>query len=99
LVDVVEPNTDKVPKGQLMEWSTFVVGKGGRVSINDGADIPSRKWVAYQDGTGFHVAMYDGECHLLDLYCDSNTDVCNLGYTPNPGVTFEDVELLAATPS
>jgi hypothetical protein len=68
LVDVTNPNTDSVPRGQLMEWSTFVVGKGGRVTINDGSDIPSRKWVAYQDGSaGWQVALYDGKSLLTGV--------------------------------
>jgi hypothetical protein len=99
LVDVTNPNTDSVPKGQLMEWSTFVVGKGGRVTINDGADIPSRKWVAYQDGAGFQVALYDGKSLLVGVILEEHMTKYFAGYTPNPGLTFEDVDLLAATPS
>ncbi|KAE9962646.1 hypothetical protein BLS_010180 [Venturia inaequalis] len=61
LVDVVNPTGDKIPQGQSMEWSTFVIDGQGNVNVNDGADIPSRRWVAYTNADGsYGVGLYDG---------------------------------------
>jgi hypothetical protein len=62
LVDVVNPTGDSIPQGQAMEWSTFVIGSDGAISIKDGADIPTRHWVAYENSDGsYSVALYDGK--------------------------------------
>jgi hypothetical protein len=59
VVDMVEP-WKKIASGKG-EWDTFVIGSDGQVSINDGANIPSRKWVAYVDTDGSqYVALWDG---------------------------------------
>ncbi|KAF2671729.1 hypothetical protein BT63DRAFT_178519 [Microthyrium microscopicum] len=60
LIDVVNPTGDMITTGTSMEWSTFAVDGQGGVTVSDGADIPSRKWIAYQDGRGMTVALYDG---------------------------------------
>lgn len=44
-----------------MEWSTFVIDGQGNVNINDGADIPTRRWVAFTNTDGsVGVGLYDG---------------------------------------
>jgi hypothetical protein len=44
-----------------MEWSTFVIDSSGNLNVKDGADIPTRRWVAYENGDGsYGVALYDG---------------------------------------
>lgn len=61
LVDLVNPSTDNIPQGGVTEWSTFLIGSDGAVTIKDGADIPSRRWVAYENSDGsYTVALYDG---------------------------------------
>jgi hypothetical protein len=60
LVDVVGPTGDSIPKGQMMEWSTFVVDGKGQLAVKDGADIPSREWVVYGSPGAMTVALYDG---------------------------------------
>jgi hypothetical protein len=61
LVDVVNPTADTIPQGQAMEWSTFVIDGQGKITIKDGADIPTRQWVAYEIGNGdYGVGLYDG---------------------------------------
>ena len=58
---LVNPKGDSIPPGQMMEWSTFVIDNNNIVTIKDGADIPSRKWVAIDQGNGdYTVALYDG---------------------------------------
>jgi len=61
LVDVINPTAQSIPRGQAMEWSTFVIGKDGSISIKDGAEIPTRRWVTFENTDGsFGVALYDG---------------------------------------
>jgi hypothetical protein len=44
-----------------MEWSTFVIDRQGNLNIKDGADIPTRRWVAYETSGGdYSIALYDG---------------------------------------
>lgn len=61
LVDVINPTGEKIPPGQSMEWSTFVIDAQGNVNVKDGADIPTRRWVAYTNTDGsYGVGLYDG---------------------------------------
>ncbi|QDS76693.1 hypothetical protein FKW77_000618 [Venturia effusa] len=61
LVDVVNPRAESIPHGQSMEWSTFVIDGQGNVGVKDGADIPSRRWVAFTNADGSHgIGLYDG---------------------------------------
>jgi hypothetical protein len=61
LVDVVNPTGESIPQGQSMEWSTFVIDAQGNVGVKDGADIPTRRWVAFTNGDGsVGVGLYDG---------------------------------------
>ena len=58
-VDMVSPWT-KIQSGKG-EWDTFVIGSDGQLAVNDGATIPSRKWVAFSDTDGSqYVALWDG---------------------------------------
>jgi hypothetical protein len=44
-----------------MEWSTFVIDGTGNVGVKDGADIPTRRWVAFTNTDGsVGVGLYDG---------------------------------------
>ena len=59
VVDYVEP-WKKIQSGKG-EWDTFLIASDGQVSVSDGANIPSRKWVAYSDTDGSqYVALWDG---------------------------------------
>jgi len=61
LVDVVNPTAESIPQGQNMEWSTFVIDQSGNVNVKDGADIPTRRWVTFENTDGsYGVALYDG---------------------------------------
>ncbi|KAF2423192.1 hypothetical protein EJ08DRAFT_456517 [Tothia fuscella] len=61
LVEVTNPTGNSIPKGQSMEWSTFTIDSRGNLNVKDGADIPTRKWVAYQNGDGSTgIGLYDG---------------------------------------
>jgi len=61
LVDVVNPTGESIPQGQSMEWSTFVIDPQGNVNVKDGADIPTRRWVAFANTDGsYGIALYDG---------------------------------------
>jgi len=61
LVEVVNPTGDSIQQGQSMEWSTFVIDSSGNLNVKDGADIPTRRWVAYQNADGSSgVGLYDG---------------------------------------
>jgi len=61
LVDVVNPTSDSIPQGQSMEWSTFVIDGQGNLNVKDGADIPTRRWVSFENTDGsYGVALYDG---------------------------------------
>ncbi|KAF2397214.1 hypothetical protein EJ06DRAFT_166760 [Trichodelitschia bisporula] len=67
IVDVVSPTADQIPQGQIMEWSTFTIAQDGTLGVSDGADIPSRQWVAYENRDGsFGVALYDGFTPVTD---------------------------------
>jgi len=80
LVDVVEPTGSMITAANHMEWSTFVVDGSGGVTISDGADIPSRKWIAYQDGRGLTVALYDG---FTDLKGKTVIDITLVASSPS----------------
>jgi len=61
LVEVVNPTGDSIPQGQSMEWSTFVIDSSGNLNVKDGADIPTRRWVAFENSDGSSgVGLYDG---------------------------------------
>jgi len=61
LVDVVNPTGDSIPQGQSMEWSTFVIDGQGNLNVKDGANIPTRRWVTFENTDGsYGVALYDG---------------------------------------
>jgi hypothetical protein len=61
LVEVVNPTGESIPQGQSMEWSTFVIDSNGNLNVKDGADIPTRRWVAYENSDGsYGVGLYDG---------------------------------------
>jgi hypothetical protein len=60
VVDMVEP-WKKLQSGQG-EWDTFLIGQDGQLTVNDGANIPSRKWVAFDDTDGSHyIGLWDGK--------------------------------------
>ncbi|TID19919.1 hypothetical protein E6O75_ATG07379 [Venturia nashicola] len=61
LVDAINPTGEKIASGQSMEWSTFVIDGQGNINVKDGADIPTRRWVAYANPDGsYGVGLYDG---------------------------------------
>jgi hypothetical protein len=61
LVEVVNPTGNSIPKGQSMEWSTFTIDANGNVNVKDGQNIPTRKWVAFQNADGSTgIGLYDG---------------------------------------
>jgi len=61
LVEVVNPTSDSIPQGQSMEWSTFVIDSSGNLNVKDGQDIPTRRWVTYENADGsYGVGLYDG---------------------------------------
>jgi hypothetical protein len=69
LVDFGAQSQQDISAGQV-EWSTFVVGgdknggygKEGAVTINDGAIVPTRRWILIQDSADFYsINLYDGK--------------------------------------
>ncbi|OCL04712.1 hypothetical protein AOQ84DRAFT_380306 [Glonium stellatum] len=61
LVDVVSPTTDAIPKGQLMEWSTFTIDSTGNLGVKDGSALTTRHWVAWENTDGsYGIGLYDG---------------------------------------
>ena len=61
LVDATNPSTDKIPKGQLMEWATFTTD-ANVLGVKDGSTLTNRTFVAVKgSGTSYTLALYDGE--------------------------------------
>ncbi|KAF2434196.1 hypothetical protein EJ08DRAFT_646639 [Tothia fuscella] len=61
LVDLVNPSADTIPKDTPTEWSVFQIGQGGEVTVKDGQDVPTRKWVTYLETDGaYYVGLWDG---------------------------------------
>jgi hypothetical protein len=62
LVDLVNPRGDTIPKDTPTEWSVFLIGQGGEISVKDGQNIKSRTFVSYLDTDGvYYVGLWDGE--------------------------------------
>ncbi|KAF2678233.1 hypothetical protein K458DRAFT_317287 [Lentithecium fluviatile CBS 122367] len=60
LVDATSPSTDKIPKGQLMEWATFTTDNNV-LGVKDGSTLTNRTFVAVKGtGTSYTLALYDG---------------------------------------
>jgi hypothetical protein len=67
LVDLVNPSAQTIPKDKPTEWSVFQIGQGGDVTVKDGQNVPSRKWVTYLDTDGvYYVGLWDGK--LISKY-------------------------------
>jgi len=61
LVDLVNPSGDTIPKDQPTEWSVFDIASNGELTVKDGQDIPTRKWISYLDTDGvYYVGLWDG---------------------------------------
>jgi hypothetical protein len=67
LVDATSPNTDKIPKGQLMEWATFTTDSN-LLGVKDGSTLTNRTFVGVKAAdNSYTLALYDGELIDLDL--------------------------------
>lgn len=72
------PTADSYPKDMPTEWSVFKIGegywRGGPLLVEDGQNVPTRRWVSYGDATSGseRVALWDGM--IYPLSCED--DVC-----------------------
>jgi hypothetical protein len=61
LVDLVNPSATTIPKDTPTEWSVFQIGPSGEVTVKDGQNVPTRKWVTYLETDGnYYVGLWDG---------------------------------------
>ncbi|KAF2428050.1 hypothetical protein EJ08DRAFT_680692 [Tothia fuscella] len=61
LILLFEPTENSIPKDTPTEWSVFQIGNGGVITVKDGIDIPTRKWILYGSNGGDRVVgLWDG---------------------------------------
>jgi len=65
--------------GGLVEWSTFVINgdktggdaKEGAISIKDGQNVPTRRWILIEDSAEFYsINLYDGVSVFSQSYAN-----------------------------
>lgn len=64
LVNLFNPTGETIPKDMPTEWSVFLIGNGGDITVKDGQNIPTRQWVTYRGNEGYtFVGLWDGMQH------------------------------------